>query len=273
LSAAQSTYPVILMQPGLGPSIPDYTTLGETLASYGYIVVGSTPTGSASLVVFKDGQVVFGSLKGNVPDSASIADTERILGGLIQVWAEDDRFVLDQIERLNASDQEGRFTSRIDLDAIGVMGHSFGGATAAQFCRQDQRCTTGVDLDGYPYGDVIQAGLQQPFMFIWSENTNPDDAAWQKAMQETRSIFEVLPKGSFQLTIRRTRHFNFADEAVEFQPVLRLLGLLGPIDGRYALKITTTYLRAFFDETLLNKHDPILDAIPSPFPEVQVERR
>lgn len=273
LSAAQRTYPVILMQPGLGPSIPDYTTLGETLASYGYIVVGSTPTGSANLVVFANGQVVSGSPKGDVPDSASIPEVERVLGKLIQVWAGDDRFVLDQVELLNASDPEGRFTGRIDLEAVGVMGHSFGGATAAQFCRLDSRCKAGADLDGYPYGDVIQVGLRQPFLFVWSEPIYPEDPAWKRAMQATQAIFERLPKGSLQLTIRGARHFNFTDEAVEFQPALHRLGLLGPIDGRYGLEIVTTYVRAFFDEALLDKHDPILEADPSPYPEVEVRGR
>ena len=273
LSAAQSAYPLLIMQPGLGPTIPDYTTLGELLASYGYIVVGSTPTGSASLVVFKDGQVVKGSPQGKLPDSASITEADRILGALIQVWAADDRFVLDQVERLNASDPAGRFTSRINLDAVGVIGHSFGGATAAEFCSLDQRCKAGVDLDGYLYGDVVQTGLQQPFLFMWSEPTKPDDAAWQKASQEVQAIFQELPKGSFQVTIRGTRHFNFSDASLEYAPVLHLLGLLGPVDGRYGMQMITTYVRAFFDDTLLRKHDPILDANPSPYPEVQLQLR
>jgi predicted dienelactone hydrolase len=174
LASAQASYPVLIMQPGLGPVLPDYTTLCEALARYGYIVVGSTPTGSASVVVFKDGQVAYGTPQGNVPETATITDTQRMLGDLIQVWAADDRFVLDQVVHLNAADPEGRFTGCIDLDAVGVMGHSFGGATAAQFCRLDARCKAGVDLDGYPYGDVIQVGLRQPFVFLWSETPGPE---------------------------------------------------------------------------------------------------
>lgn len=68
LSTAQTTYPVLIMQPGLGPILADYTTLCETLASYGYIVVGSTPSGSANVVVFQDGEIAHGTRQGNVPE-------------------------------------------------------------------------------------------------------------------------------------------------------------------------------------------------------------
>jgi predicted dienelactone hydrolase len=273
LATAQASYPLLIMQPGLGPVLPDYTTLCEALASYGYVVVGSTPTGSASFVVFKDGQVAYGTPQGNIPETAAIIDTQRILGDLIQVWAGDDRFVLDQVVRLNAADPAGRFTGRIDLDAVGVLGHSFGGASAAQFCSLDARCKAGVDLDGYPYGDVIPVGLHQPFMFLWSEPPSPNDPAWLRAKRDTEAIFHRLPPGSLQATIDGTRHFNFADYAVEFEPLIGLLGELGPIDGAYGLRIITTYVRAFFDETLRHQHDPVLDANPSPYPEVHLVRR
>ena len=31
----------------------------------------------------------------------------------------------------------GKFTGRLDMTLVGVFGHSFGGAQAAQFCSQD----------------------------------------------------------------------------------------------------------------------------------------
>ncbi|MGE5222936.1 MAG: alpha/beta hydrolase family protein [Omnitrophica WOR_2 bacterium] len=273
LSTRQAAYPVLLMQPGLGPILPDYTTLCESLASYGYIVVGSTPTGSSSVVVFNDGEIANGTPQGNVPDNASVADTQRILGNLIQVWAEDDRFVLNQVEHLNSTDPTGPFTGHMDLSAVGVMGHSFGGATAAQFCSLDLRCKAGIDLDGYPYGSVIQTGLSQPFMFMWSEPVDANTPAGQRASRDTQAIFLKLPHGSMQVTIRGMRHFNFTDDSVEFDPALRLLGLLGPIDGVYGLKITSTYVRAFFDAHLRRLPQPLLEKTSSPFPEVQIKQR
>src|SRR5258708_1635065 len=54
LATAQAVYPVLVLQPGLGPSLPDYTALAEDLASRGYVVVGSTPTYSSAVAAFPD---------------------------------------------------------------------------------------------------------------------------------------------------------------------------------------------------------------------------
>ena len=277
LSAQQRRYPVLVMQPGLGPLLADYTALAEELASRGYIVVGSTPPYSASVVAFRDGQVVRGTSAGNVPDTATPTEAKRVLGQLIKVWAADDRFILDQLTRLNLASPNTIFTGRLDLRAIGLLGHSFGGATAAEVCHLDARCKAGVDLDGYPYGDVVQTGLKQPFMFVWSE-PEPRDAGWQQAMRDVRAIYTRLKHGGYQLTIRGTRHFNFSDYALMFSPVLKMQGGMGTIDGQRGLTITEDYVRAFFDTYLKHtylKHlkAPLLTGSVTRYPEVKLESR
>ena len=273
LATDQSPYPVLIMQPGLGPLITDYTSLAEALASQGYIVVGSDPTYSASVVVLQDGSVEYGTPAGNVPDNASLAESQAILDRLINVWAADDQFVLDQLEELNAADPTGRFTGKLDMQEVGVFGHSFGGATAAQVCSIDARCKAGVDLDGYPYGTVVQQGLPQPFMFVWSEPTGRVDPGWQQAMQDTQAIAAQQPHPHYQITVEGMRHFNFTDYAVLFSPVVKLMGGLGPIDGQRGLEITAEYVRSFFDRYLKHLDAPLLDGPSGAYPEVQFESR
>jgi pimeloyl-ACP methyl ester carboxylesterase len=48
---------------------------------------------------------------------------------------------------------------------LGTVGHSFGGATALQFCHEDARCRAAIDLDGIPFGSVVTDGLAKPAMF------------------------------------------------------------------------------------------------------------
>ena len=55
----------------------------------------------------------------------------------IKLWKEDVVFVLNQIEKLNQSDKDNRFTGRMDTSRIGMFGHSYGGATAAQVLVED----------------------------------------------------------------------------------------------------------------------------------------
>lgn len=269
LAAAAQPYPVIIMQPGLGPIAADYTTLAEDLASRGYVVVASTPTYSANAVAFPDGRVAERSDAGTVPDSAPPVEAKIMLDRLVKVWAADNIFVMNQLQTLNAADPAGRFTGRLDLNAMGVMGHSFGGASAAQICRLDRRCKAGVNLDGSPYGDVIQTGLRQPFLYMWSEPVDPNAPVEQQSRQDTQTMIRRSAGKTYELTIKGTRHFNFSDYAVLYEPVLKPMQMLGAIDGRRGLQITTTYVAAFFDQYLRATNQALL-AGPSPdYPEVQ----
>jgi predicted dienelactone hydrolase len=158
----------------------------------------------------------------------------------LTVWSADTGFVLNQLERLNASDPSGKFTGRFDVRKVGVFGHSFGGATAAQFCHDDARCKAGIDMDGAPFGSVVQEGLKQPFMFLLSDHTNESDPAAGKILAHIQSIYDRLPNGRMLLTIRGTAHFNFSDQALlKERHVFRLFGALGPIDEHRALAVTT----------------------------------
>ena len=269
LASGLSRYPVLVLQPGLGPILPDYTTLAEDLASRGYVVVGSTPTYSSAVAVFPDGRVVPGSPAANVADDATPAQAQQILDGLIQVWAADDSFVLTQTAALNQADPAGRFTGHLDLSKVGFWGHSFGGAAAAETCHLDARCQAGLNLDGYPYGDVIQAGLDRPFMSIWSEPASQTDPGWVQATSEMRQMESRLGTNGHQVMIRGARHFNFTDNSVFYAPFLVVRGGLGPIDGRRFMAISTGYIAAFFDHTLKGQAEPLLDGPAAAYPEVQ----
>ncbi len=156
LAPDRPTYPVIILKSGIGALALDYTTIAEDLASHGYVVVGSDTPYSTSVVVMPDGRVIHKTTAGNPGDAPiAAAEQERLLQALIGVWSADATFLVDQLARLNADDPSGRFSGRLDLGAIGVVGHSFGGAAAAQFCHDDARCRAGMDIDGALYGSVV----------------------------------------------------------------------------------------------------------------------
>jgi predicted dienelactone hydrolase len=51
----------------------------------------------------------------------------------IDIYKADMQFALDQLMQLN-EDQSAIFYHRLDLNAIGVMGHSAGGTAAIELC-------------------------------------------------------------------------------------------------------------------------------------------
>ena len=85
------------------------------------------------------------------------------------------------------------------MQRLGMFGHSFGGATALQFCHDDPRCKAGIDIDGAPYGSVVQEGLKQPFMFILSDHSRElSDPANRHVLAHIQSIYDRLPNGRLQ---------------------------------------------------------------------------
>lgn len=242
------------MRSGIGALATDYTTLAEDLASHGYVVVGMDAPYSTTVVVLSDGQVVTKTAAGN-PGEARLSTTEQDLRSdrLIALWSAATRFVLDQMTRLDNAEPTGPFTHRLDLNAVGIFGHSFGGATAAQFCHDDTRCRAGIDIDGMPHGTVIHDGLNRPFLFLTaSDHGDTADPANRAALASIRSIYRGIPADQrCWLTIRGTGHFNFSDQSLLKDPTLsRLAGMIGPLDQRHALAVTTDIIRQFFDTYL-----------------------
>ncbi len=134
LSSQQRSYPVVLMRAGLAALTISYTSLAEDLASHGYVVVGFDAPYRSSVVVLPDGKVIARAPQNNA-ELFSGVEQEKLAIKLVQAWSADMSFALDQLERLNTSDPSGRFLGRLDMQRVGVFGHSMGGATALQFCQ------------------------------------------------------------------------------------------------------------------------------------------
>jgi hypothetical protein len=252
----QPTYPVVLLRGGGAALATDYTTLAEDLASHGYIVVGFDAPYRSWVVVLPDGRIIPRAASNNL-GAVEGPQAEQLANTLVRAWAADASFVLDQLQRLNASDPSGRFLGRLDLQRVGMFGHSLGGATALLFCHDDSRCKAGIDVDGAPLGPVIAAGVQQPFMFILSDHsresaTTAAPASIRNARVNIRSIFERLPpERRMLLTICGANHYLFSDNAALLKSplgmgVLRWLGIVR-LDGRRQLAVTAHSIRTFFD--------------------------
>jgi predicted dienelactone hydrolase len=278
LAAAGAPYPVLVMQPGMGPAIPDYSVLAENLASHGYIVVGANTSDTSNLVVFPDGRIVYRSKNGTIPDSAGPAAIDGIGNRIMEVWRQDVIFVMDRLQDLN-SDPASPFYRRLDLEHSGVFGHSFGGATAIAVCQQEPRCKAGADLDGTPFSAEAQAPLPAPFLFItedYSEGCDPNCAAIRKMTAGRQPAFMDPSAGVYNLSVKGAGHFNFSDLPLRLVPAARLLlriaGYTGAIDPARGEQISNAYLLAFFDQSLKGIASPLLDGPAADYPEVQFVR-
>src|SRR5262249_19536719 len=141
----------------------------------------------------------------------------------IQIWTQDTRFVMDEMERMNSGELASVFAGRLDLDHIGLFGHSFGGATAGEVCMLDSRCKAGVNMDGFQYGDLLDHPVTQPFMVMYSaDNVASDDF-----------MYNEVENQAYRVYIQGSRHQNFTDASIALgAPIGGMLGLVGPIDGQ-----------------------------------------
>ena len=264
LASTAGRYPVLIFEPGLGNIPTQYTTLLEDLASHGYIIFAITPTYSSDVVVFPDGRVAEATPAGSL---YNVADLQEAGNRLVTIWVKDVVFVLNRLDQLDAT-PGNIWSQRLDLARLGVFGHSFGGATAAQVCQMDARCKAGIDIDGDLFGNVVQTGLEKPFMVIQSDKGSCSDASCRSFQQEIGAILRTVPKGErYSISITGTKHFNFSDYAVSFSP-LRAFGLLGSIEGARGLEITRVYVAAFFDTALNKTPSPLLQGEAHPYLEV-----
>jgi dienelactone hydrolase len=275
VSPKHRSYPVVFMRGGLATLATDYTSLAEDLASHGYVVVGFDVPYRSMMAVFPDGRVIARSPQNNVelfdgPQRVQLATK------LAQAWSSDIAFALDQMELLNASDPSGKFLGRLDLDRVGVFGHSLGGATALQFCHDEPRCKSGIDVDGLPLGKVIQEGVAVPFLFLLSDHGGETGPEAREVTANIRSIYDRLPADRrLYLIIRGAGHYRFSDYGSMLQiplvlGALHTAGILH-LDGRRQIALTAHYISTFFDVYL--KGAPVSDLENrSNYPEVAYVR-
>lgn len=277
VSLQERSYPVVIMRAGASAEVWNYSTLAEDLASHGYVVVGFDAPYRTHVVVFPDGRVMTRRPE-NDPELCLEElgqEKARCVDKLLAAWSADIAFVLDRLEGLNTSDASGKFTGRLDMSRVGVFGHSFGGATAAQFCHDDARCKAGIDLDGAPFGSVVREGLHQPFMFVLTDQIHSSDPETREVLGNIQSIYDRLPAdGRVRIAIRGANHFLFSDDGALLKShivvgTLRRLGILG-IDGRRQLAVTVYCVHSFFDAYLKGKSVPPLKISSPLYPEIEV---
>jgi predicted dienelactone hydrolase len=275
VSRQESTYPVVILQAGGGALSSDYTSIAEDLASHGYVVVSIDAPYRTVVTAVPDRRVALRKTQSDF-DSMPYAAAEKAATEAMGVWVEDLKFVLQRLKELNLNDPSGRFEGRLDLQRIGIVGHSLGGATAAQFCHDDAQCKAGIDVDGIPFGTVVQESLHQPFFFILSDHRNDSGPEAPVVEGKMEAIYSRLPADTrWQVMIDGANHFSFSDQMFTKSPVvvwaLQSIGGTQSLNKRRGIEIADSCVRSFFDVYLKGAPTSQLTALPSQYPEVHAD--
>jgi predicted dienelactone hydrolase len=217
----------------------EYSSVLEEMASQGYIVFANVPTGFVSGVSFPDGRI-----------------TRRYLRPDFALWNGDVKYMLDQV--LNWSSTRGNmFFGRIDVERVGMFGHSAGASVTSMMVHSDPRIKAGLALDP----GLLRAGdAGSPFLLLNAENAeyvrqHPNDPNVSLMIKE-RSDFYHASKPGFQVTLAGADHNSVTNMAV-----IRAFGRAR--NGDEFITVTRLFVRKFFGEFLLGKHsDVIRQGIP-----------
>jgi predicted dienelactone hydrolase len=202
VSAARKTWPVLLFSPGLSLPREMYTALCTDLASRGYVVVALSEPYESAVSVLNGGQVVGQSTHPDVTGPPPHPALQR----LIDIRTTDSSFALDELTRLAQLEPNSPLAGHLDLEHVGIAGHSLGGATAVQVMAGDRRFKVGVNLDGKLFGREPAARLDRPFLWIQS-----GDVETAEYTQGRDRLLHGLRDGGSLLTVRGSTHMSFTD--------------------------------------------------------------
>lgn len=247
VAQANEKFPVILFSHGWNGFNAQNAGQALDLASRGYVVIGIQHTYGAVVTVFPDGTVVPNNPKA-LPENAEDPNYEIEANVLASQWAEDMAFVLDQLE--GQSEAGDFFNQTIDLNKVGVYGHSTGGGAAIQFCGTDSRCVSVLGMDPFMRpvaAEIIESGISQPAFFMFSQAWT--DITDSKNNKLFNSFYANVNEGLGVITITGTKHYDFSDLPL-LSPIAPQLGLKGPLNGKRVTEIVDAYLVDFFESTL-----------------------
>jgi predicted dienelactone hydrolase len=222
LPAGDGPFPVIILSHGAGGDWDTHFAQAAALASHGYAVLCLEHVGSNRERLTQGGRAMKNL-------DAMIRDADEVLAR-----PKDVSFAIDTAEQWNRSDE--RLKGRLDLQRVGVMGHSFGAFTTMVVCGmrpaldwltprvdpgkglgpdlRDQRVKCGVALSpqgvGEPFFIAESFGtLKVPLLGI--SGTKDDQQAGQPAANR-REAFALWPKGDHRFVwLENAKHLDFTD--------------------------------------------------------------
>lgn len=252
-------YPLIIFSHGaFGYRMSNYS-LYEELASNGYVVCSIDHTYHAFLTMQNDGKKVIANMD-FINDAIKVTNSEIVgeeLFAMQKDWmklrTEDMSFVLNYIKNMASSSSEEVYTN-IDLNHIGVLGHSMGGATAAQVGRMNADVDAVVVLDGTMFGEITDfkdgknvltdIPYPKPIMNVYNESHYYDEALVDK--EYPNSVMEQNASDSYRVVVKNSGHMNFTDLPVVSPLLSSMLGN-GSVDARYCIETTNDNVLKFFN--------------------------
>lgn len=240
LRGAEDTFPIVVISHGWSGFRELHTDFAEELASNGYMAISIDHTYGSQAVKFEDNTVAYIN-KEALPSQANQAKFSKASNLLATTYGEDVAYVLDDLERLNQTHED--FKNRLNLDAIGVLGHSTGGGGDVYIALKDPRIKALMGLDAWVNPiepEILKQGLTIPSLFLRSEqwSVGPNNRALNLIFNNSTNARLVQ--------MDKTNHVDFS-MAYMYSPITKYIGFTGKLGGRKSSRIQQEFIMGFFD--------------------------
>jgi dienelactone hydrolase len=271
VAQSHKKFPVVILAHGAGGTTFEYTSLIGDLVSHGYVVAAVENTYVAPAVAFPDGQIVAAY---HEPAPPNLSPDERFqwmmksAGMEMDTGARDIVFVLNQLTKLDNGNEEAFvLKKKLDLNRVASMGHSAGGANATLACQLDARFRACLSLDGQmpPVAAFPENSegkwFTQPVLLLEVDHNgrwmgfNP--AQNDVFLKKKEDQLNRCPAESFDVLLKSPGlvHGSFSD-----YPLFAAMGKSTEAkDALRNLTLIESYIEAFLDQTLNQKHSPLLE--------------
>ncbi|MDR3646630.1 MAG: hypothetical protein P4L22_03755 [Candidatus Babeliales bacterium] len=166
ISNTREQYPIIIFLPGIS-SESMYESYLEDVASNGYIVVAIEPTFDTVINLAGKTIGIDEGLKKAVKNN-NRDEIYKYRKNAHKVWIEDINFAIEQLKKFE-NDPASIFYKKLDLNNIGFLGHSHGGAVVTEFCDKNSICKAGINMDGWTKTANESKEYKSNLMFLLNE--------------------------------------------------------------------------------------------------------
>jgi dienelactone hydrolase len=258
LAICKEPFPLLIFSHGFGNVAELYTAYCAELASHGYVVISINHPYECAIATFPDGHTIQ-----MPPELETMTDEifDTYLNENIMTWILDTQFVVTKINQENQN-PNSMFYNKIDLTRIGILGHSFGGATAIRCSQIDNRFMAACNLDGDLYGTIPCDPFIKPCLLVQGTSTKHQKTFHQKQQQFQKKFgkhcrpgdqqpHKFIHQSTYIIDIPNVPHSSFTD-----RPILRHAmhqSWFNPLeieDGFALTRNINIIIRAFFDKHL-----------------------
>lgn len=158
-------FPIIIYLPGIAAYDMHALYLSE-LASHGYVVCAIEPPYDTAITVFPDGRHI--TLDQELCQAQQENNRDFIYQYRNQAhirWSKYIDMTIDKLSKLN-NEPKSMWYQCFDLDHIGILGHSHGGAVALDYCQKNKRCNAGINMDGWTKTYNSTNAFNTPFLLM-----------------------------------------------------------------------------------------------------------